>query len=236
MSSVLQLLNEGAETEAERDSETHYSRVANRMREDIALGVLAPEQWLKVRVLSERYGVSAAPIREALQVLQGEGLIVMEHNRGARVRRIDAQRLIDIFDVREAIESYLTAAFAESASPHQVTILGAVQAQHDQAVTEKDYHTAFEINRKFHQIINSAARNYEALEVIERHLALTRALRLSCGFSDVRQRTVQQEHHQLLDAFRRHDSGAARQIAAMHVRSSKDDLLSRLPNKLRISL
>lgn len=219
--------------EAERAGATHYSRVANRMREDIARGILAPEEWLKVRVLSERYGASAAPIREALQVLQGEGLIVMEHNRGARVRRIDAQRLIHIFDLREAVESFLTAAFAESASPHQIAILEAVQAQHDQAVDAHDFDASFDINRQFHQIINGASRNYEALEVIGRHLALTRALRLSCGFSEVRQRTVQREHHQLLDAFRRGDGNAARQIAALHVRSSRDDLLSRLPDRLR---
>ncbi len=220
---------------AERQGATHYSRIASRMREDIARGVLAPEEWLKVRVLSERYGVSAAPIREALQVLQGEGLIVMEHNRGARVRRIDAERLIRIFDLREAVESFLTAAFAESASPHQIAILEAVQAQHDQAVEAHDYEGAFEINRQFHQIINGASRNYEALEVIGRHLALTRALRLSCGFSEVRQRTVQREHRGLLDAFRSGDGDAARRIAALHVRSSRDDLLSRLPDRLRES-
>src|SRR5690606_19635884 len=114
---------EGSEKAVGRDGGTHYARVAARMREDIAKGTLEPEQWLKIRVLSERYGASAAPIREAIQILQGEGLISVEHNRGARVRRIDAQGLIHIFDVREAIESFLTAAFADSASPHQISIL-----------------------------------------------------------------------------------------------------------------
>ena len=219
---------------SERDDETHYSRVATRMREEIARGELSPDQWLKVRVLSERYGVSAAPVREALQILQGEGLISMEHNRGARVCHIDALRLIHIFDVREAIESFLTASFVEIASPHQINILEAVQSQHEQAIAGKDYHLAFNINRQFHQIINSAPRNYEALNVLDRHLPLTRALRLSCGFSEMRVQTVQQEHHQLLDAFRRHDTEGARRIAAMHVRSSRDDLLSRLPEYFRI--
>lgn len=217
----------------EMDGETRYSHVAARMRDDITGGVLVPDQWLKVRVLAERYGVSAAPVREALQVLQGEGLIVMEHNRGARVRAIDEQRLIHIFDVREAIESFLTAAFAEAASPHQISLLEALQEKHDLSVAERRLIDAFDLNREFHQIINNASRNREALEVIERHLALTRALRLKCGFSEGRLRTVQQEHHQLIDAFKQRDGSRARQVAALHVRSSRDDLLSRLPPAFR---
>lgn len=217
----------------ELDGETHYSRVAARMRDDIAGGLLVPDQWLKVRVLAERYGVSAAPVREALQVLQGEGLITMEHNRGARVRAIDEQRLIHIFDVREAIESFLTAAFAEAASPHQISLLESLQEKHDLSVVERRLIDAFDLNREFHQIINNASRNTEALEVIERHLALTRALRLNCGFSESRLRTVQQEHHQLIDAFKQRDGARARQVAALHVRSSRDDLLSRLPPAFR---
>jgi len=225
---------EDARKEPEHDGVTQYSRVASRMREEIARGDLSPDQWLKIRVLSERYGVSAAPVREALQILQGEGLVSMEQNRGARVCRIDALRLIHIFDVREAIESFLAAIFVETASPHQVSILEAVQEKHEQAIADNDYHAAFDINRQFHQIINSASRNYEALKVIDRHYPLTRALRLSCGFSDVRLRSVRQEHHQLLDAFRRHDTDEARRIAALHVRSSRDDLLSRLPDHFRV--
>lgn len=213
--------------------DTHYHKVAALIREDITSGILIPDQWLKVRVLAERYHVSAAPIREALQVLQGEGLVTMEPNKGARVRGIDEHRLVQIFDVREAIESFLTAAFAEAASPHQIALLEDVQSEHDQAVAAGQSLVAFDLNRKFHHLINSASRNAEALEVIERHLALTRALRLNCGFSVARLKTVQREHHMLIDAFKKHDGQRARLVAALHVRSSKDDLLSRLPSVLR---
>ena len=77
-------------------------------------------------------------------------------------------------------------------------------------------------------MINSAARNPEALGVIERHLGLTRALPVEYGFTPARLHTIQREHHQLLDALRRTDVIEARRIAALHVRSSRDDLLERL--------
>ena len=198
------------------------------MRLDIVEGLWCPDARLKVRDLAAHYGVSPAPIRESLQQLQGEGLVVMEPNRGARVRPVDEQLIINVFDVREALESFLTARFADNASPHQLGVLEGLQAEHDAAVEQNDFPVAFALNGRFHRMINGAARNPEALAVIDRHLGLTRALRLEYGFTPARMRTIQREHHQLLDAMRRGDAAAARRIAALHVRSSRDDLVERL--------
>jgi len=207
---------------------SQYRRVADQLRADIVEGRWRADARLKVRDLAAHYGVSPAPIRESLQQLQGEGLVVMEPNRGARVRKIDEQQIINIFDVREALESFLTAKFAGDASPHQIATLEALQAEHDAAVEQDDFVAAFPLNARFHRMINSSARNPEALAVIDRHLGLTRALRLEYGFTPSRMRTIQREHHMLLDAIRRGDAPAAGRIAALHVRSSRDDLVERL--------
>jgi DNA-binding GntR family transcriptional regulator len=207
---------------------TLYQRVVDQLRLDIVEGLWHPDARLKVQDLAAHYGVSPAPIRESLQQLQGEGLVVIEPNRGARLRPIDAQLLINIFDVREALESFLTAKFADNASPHQVAMLEAMQAEHDAAVERDDFQAAFALNARFHRFINNAARNPEALAVIDRHLGLTRALRLEYGFTPTRMHTIRREHHQLLDAIRRGDATAAGRIAALHVRSSRDDLVERL--------
>ena len=207
---------------------SQYRRVADQLRLDIVEGLWRPDARLKVRDLAAHYGVSPAPIRESLQQLQGEGLVVMEPNRGARVRAIDEQTIINIFDVREALESYLTAKFADNASPHQIATLEGLQAEHDEAVERNDFATAFALNARFHLLINRAARNPEALAIIDRHLGLTRALRVEYGFTPARMRTIQREHHLLLDAIRRGDTAASQRIAALHVRSSRDDLVERL--------
>ena len=212
---------------------SHYRRVADQLRIDIVEGLWRADARLKVRDLAAHYGVSPAPIRESLQQLQGEGLVIMEPNRGARVRSINEQQIANIFEVREALESVLTAKFAAAASPHQIATLEGLQAEHDAAVENGDFPSAFALNARFHRVINTAARNPEALEVIERHLGLTRALRLEYGFTPSRMRTIQREHHQLLDAIRQGDAVAAGRIAALHVRSSRDDLLERWRVPLR---
>lgn len=214
---------------------SQYRRVADQLRLDIVEGLWRADARLKVRDLAAHYGVSPAPIRESLQQLQGEGLVVMEPNRGARVRPVDEQLVINIFDVREALKSFLTAKFADNASPHQVATLDGLQAEHDAAVERNDFTSAFALNARFHRFINSAARNPEALGVIDRHLGLTRALRLEYGFTQARMETIRREHHLLLDAIRRGDAATAGRVAALHVRSSRDDLIERLrlPTKTR---
>jgi DNA-binding GntR family transcriptional regulator len=211
-----------------RATSTRYREVADRMRADILRGDLHPEMRLKLRELAARYGVSVAPIRESLQQLQGEGLVVMQPHRGASVRRIDEAMLINVLDVREAIESFLTMKFAMSVSPHQLAQLEALQGEHDALVQAGDFAAAQSVNARFHRLINAAARNQEALDILDRHLAMTRALRMECGFNPVRMRATQVEHRELLAALREHDAEAARRIAAWHIRSSRDDLLGRL--------
>jgi DNA-binding GntR family transcriptional regulator len=211
---------------------SQYQRVAARLRTDILEGVWRPDARLKVRDLAAHYGVSPAPVRESLQQLQGEGLVLMEPHRGARVRMIDEALLVNIFDVREALESFLTEKFAASTSPHQIAALEQIQAQHDEAVEREDFPVAFVMNGRFHLLINSAARNPEALGVIDRHLSLTRALRMECGFVLSRMRAVQREHRILIECFKAGDAPGARRAAALHVRSSRDDLIERLGTRL----
>ena len=200
-------------------------RVVDRLRTDIVEGIWRQDERLRSRDLAMHYGVSTAPIREALQQLQGEGLVVQELNRGARVRPIDEQLLINVYDVREAMESFLTARFTVTASPFQISMLKGMQAEHDEATEREDCLAAIEVNRRFHKFINDAARNPEASEVINRRLSLTRALGKECGYSLIRTRAVREEHHALIAAISHGDEARAGRLAALHVRSSRDHLV-----------
>src|ERR1700753_2364567 len=81
-----------------------YSRVRDAIREDIIDGYFGDESRLVVSTLCARYGVTAPPIREALNQLEVEGLVVISANRGARGGKIDAQFVSEIFEIRIALE------------------------------------------------------------------------------------------------------------------------------------
>ena len=85
---------------------TNYDMLRDAIREDIVAGVFPPGCRLKISDLTERYGISAMPVRDALQQLCGEGYIAIEPNRGASVRQIDATFLSQVYEIRRAVESF----------------------------------------------------------------------------------------------------------------------------------
>ena len=78
------------------------------IREDIIEGRLAANERLVAADLAERYGTSTNPVREALQLLRGEGFVIFAPNRGARVRPIDQDFVRDIYEIGVLIEPALT--------------------------------------------------------------------------------------------------------------------------------
>src|SRR5579864_4506652 len=76
------------------------------IREAILDGRLEPGARLKEEELARELGISRTPVREALLVLQAEGLIVAEPNRGASVRRHDAEDLHDLYQLRALLEGH----------------------------------------------------------------------------------------------------------------------------------
>ena len=67
-------------------------------------GSLQPGERLNEKALAERFGVSRGPVREALQLLRGEGFVFFTQNRGARVRPIDQDFIRDINEIGVLIE------------------------------------------------------------------------------------------------------------------------------------
>jgi DNA-binding GntR family transcriptional regulator len=84
---------------------------ANWIAEHIISGDIKPGEKLTETGLAERMGVSRSPVREALQALSREGLIILEPRRGARVDRLDAGDMADLYACRLLIEPRCTAAF-----------------------------------------------------------------------------------------------------------------------------
>src|SRR5918993_5195703 len=114
-----------------------HRRLHDLIRKDIVRGHLKPEARLVVADLATRYGTSSNPVREALHQLQGEGIVVISHNRGARVRAVDEDFVRNIFDIRALIEPYLARWFVDNATDQEIQTLELLQ-QHVEA-TKNDY-------------------------------------------------------------------------------------------------
>jgi DNA-binding GntR family transcriptional regulator len=214
------------------DAVSHTERdplpLAARLRADITRGELRPDANLKVRELADRYGVSIIPVREALQHLHGEGLVVIVPNRGARVRNLDEAGVENVCGILEAMESYFSRRFAEISSPFQIRSLTEIEDEHERAIVAEDIAAMLTANVRFHDYINLASNNPFGQQVVERQRALLGTLRLHHGFGPAKLKALSQEHRSLIDAFLSRDADKAALIAGLHARSSKDDLIDRM--------
>jgi DNA-binding GntR family transcriptional regulator len=205
-----------------------YARVCQRLRQDILAGVFPWGGRLKIAQLVERYGVSQMPIREALQKLQGEGLVTIEPNCGACVRKIDEKFIADIYDLRGAIDAMLIRRAAARLTETDRRALEIILETHQQAERRGEFAASLEYNKQFHRVIYRVADNPDATEVIERYWDLIDALRRQYGFSPGFMAGVVAGHREQLDAIARGDADVAVRLAGESCERSKNDLVEQM--------
>jgi DNA-binding GntR family transcriptional regulator len=206
----------------------NYQRVRDAMRTDIARGALAPDARLKITDLAARYGLSPAPIREALGQLAAEGWVVIHPHRGARVRAINAAFLRELNEIRLSVESFISGLAAAVATPAQTDVLEAIEARYEATLADAaPSHTQalIYLNAELHRAMLGIHPNAEADTLMARYGDFFNAMRVAWGYNHYRPEQIVQEHRQLLAAFRANDGAAAERISRAHIRHAMDDLL-----------
>jgi len=205
-----------------------YARVCQRLRQDILAGVFPWGGRLKIAELVGRYGVSQMPIREALQKLQGEGLVTIQPNCGACVRKIDEKFIADIYDLRGAIDAMLIRRAAARLTETDRRALEIILDTHQQAERRGEFAASLEYNKQFHRVIYRVADNPDATEVIERYWDLIDALRRQYEFSPGFMSGVVAGHREQLEAISRRDADTAVRLAGESCERSRNDLIEQM--------
>jgi DNA-binding GntR family transcriptional regulator len=197
------------------------------LRDDIVSGELPFGSRLRIDALATRYGVSHMPIREALRVLHGEGLVIIEPKCGARVRQIDPGFIEDLFDVRTALETMLARRAAERRTEEHLERLRGAQDYLEALVVKGEFDRVAEANRRFHTTINDAAGSPGALMTVDRHWLILSALLRRYGHGEERFQRVIDDHQHIIRALERRDAGSASMLMGAHIEKAKSNLLRR---------
>ena len=208
-----------------------YARVCEHIRQDILSGKLEAGIRLKIHGLCQRYNVSQMPIREALQQLQGEGLIVIEPNRGAYVRRVDEHFIKNMYDIRGAIDALLARLGIPNLTDESLEKILEIQERYEEFAHAKDTNVFLTINKQFHHEFYMLADNPEALQIMERQWGLIDTLRAKYGFGSTRLIEIMSEHRELLEAYEHRNIALAERIARDHCEKAKIDLLQQIRDK-----
>lgn len=210
--------------------------VQQLLRDDIVSGVLPFGSRLRIDELAGRYGVSHMPIRETLRQLSGEGLVIIEPNRGARVRSIDLGFVEDLFDIRSAVETMLARRASERRNESHVRALREVEEELEAHVRDGAFTAVPAANHRFHGVINDAAGNPGAMSLVDRHWLLVAALWQRYGYDDGRFHGVIDDHRHLMRAIERGDATSAAMLMGAHIEKAKHDLLLRMAEQPGIIL
>jgi len=143
-------------------------RVAGELRRLILSGSLAPSSRLGADFLAQRMGTSRTPVREALLLLEREGLVENLPNRGAVVRSFDASDLLDLYEVRSVIEPLAALRAAERAGPADLEALATIcdEAERLDMEDPDGVHRQIECNQRFHGMIAKLADSERLLEAL----------------------------------------------------------------------
>lgn len=207
---------------------TRKADIEGRLRDDILSGRLGFGDRLRIDELASRYGVSHMPVREALRVLAGEGLIVSEPNRGARVRPVHAGFVEDLFDIRAAIEVMLARRAAERRTEAQLMQLIEIERELEARVGAGEFAAIPAVNREFHLVINQAAGNPGAMSLVDGQWLFVAALWNRVGNPPARFQSVVDDHRHLIVAIERRDAMGAAALMGAHIEKAKQDLLARM--------
>ncbi len=201
--------------------------VYERIRDDIVSARLEPNQRLKVGDLATQYGTSTNPIREALQQLRGEGFVLIEPNRGARVRPIDEAFVRDIIEIEVLIEPALTKWFVSIVDDADIVKLEAMQAEIE-ALNFADLARHGQLDTRFHQIIYDRHYNRHAAELWWKHREILRAISRRFPTSLSRRLAVMREHRELIDRLKAQDADGAAAVVARHVEGSGRHIIEQM--------
>jgi len=192
-------------------------RLRESIEEDIATGKLLPGTRLDEAELASRFGVSRTPIREALRLLLGEGLVETRPHRGAVVAQVTPQRLIEMFEVMAELEAMCARLAARRMSDAELAELDAAHEACRGSAAARDADAYFYANERFHYAIYAASHNgflFEQAASLQRKLRPYRRLQLR-----VRNRPQRsfEEHQAIVDALREGDADKAQQAIRSHV-------------------
>jgi DNA-binding GntR family transcriptional regulator len=197
---------------------TKQEFVYRTLRESVMKCELKPGERLVIDDLARRLSVSAIPVREALHILQSEGLVVTVPHVGATVAPISRESITEVFTVMEGLEMVATRTAAQRATVGDVDALGEIVEDMDRALASGRYEQWADLNRRFHIAISRTAGMPMLQEMTERALDHWERVR-RYFFSGVlvhRVDEAQREHHEFVDAMRARDIGRLETMVRQH--------------------
>ena len=198
-----------------------HERIAERLRDLITDGSLAPGAHLNERVLCDQLQVSRTPLREAFRTLAGEGVIHLIPNRGAVVARLDRAEVDHAFELMASLEALSGELAAQRATAAEIQAIRRMHQTLVQAHARRDLNRYYRINRDIHAALVRCARNPMLAETHQRLNARLQALRFRSNLNPDKWDVAVAEHARMLELLEARDARGLAALMRKHLKAKQ---------------
>jgi DNA-binding GntR family transcriptional regulator len=211
----------------EESGATRSDGVYEELRLRIVRGTLRPNQRLIEAELSEQLGVSRTPVREGLQRLAADGLI-LSRRRGWVVREHTAEEIVEIYEIRAALEGYAARLAASRASDTDVARIADLHRREAGGLVRSPRDHLVEVNDAFHEAIMVAAGNRRLADQIRRNREFYFNYRIGVLYTDAEATASVVGHEEIVAALLSRDEASAEDAARRHVTEALTTILTKV--------
>lgn len=199
------------------------TRIAESIRTSILAGEYPPDTRIRQEDIAERFGASRLPVREALRILEADGLVRLVANTGAWVNRLTLAECEEIYQTRERVEPLLL----RYAMPHldaaQISRLEGLALRMEATTNVEEF---LKLDREFHLASYEHSATHILADLVHRLWNSTQYYRRAYTMllDDDRRRIMHDEHHMLTAALREGDAEGAEHVVESHIRRTRLEL------------
>ena len=202
--------------------------VFHKLREEILTGRLTPGERLMEIHLADRLGVSRTPIREAIRMLEQEGLVTMIPRRGAQVAQITEKSMNDVLEVRSAMDQLCVSLACERITPEEQQLLSKACEAFEQAVRTDDTRKIAQADVDFHNIITHATRNERLILLVDNLSQQMYRYRYEYIKESGGHANLIEEHRRIYKAIISGDKEEAKIASGIHIENQKKAIIAQI--------
>lgn len=202
--------------------------VFQTLRQAILREDLAPGERLMEIPLANKLGVSRTPLREAIRMLEQEGLVVMIPRRGAQVAGISEKSLRDVLEVRKSLEKLAVELACERMTEEDMKEMDRAEEAFGAAVHEGDALRIAETDEQFHDVIYNSTGNTKLVQLLNNLREQMYRYRLEHIKDEKSRLSLLEEHQRMMAALRNRDVELAKKAAGEHIVNQENNVLRNL--------
>ncbi|NLI42288.1 MAG: GntR family transcriptional regulator [Synergistaceae bacterium] len=199
--------------------------VLERLREAILNRTLKPGDRIVEAELAQVFNVSRTPVREALRVLEAEGLLRRIPRKGLFVRGITREDVVEIYSIRIALESLAVSIAVERITPVEISRLAKLVDQMKKYTESKESDKLFSVCQEFNDILVRASRMPRLIKLVKVYMEYLEQFRAISMAKHERQVAALREHEEILRAVVNRNPQEAEMAVKRHLRGALEAFL-----------